>query len=192
MSSLEKFRRHLKSGNVYQRSDLKRWSRSADRYLKVLIKEGLLVKLFRGVYFYPENTVFGKTVPKDQQLVSAFLKDDNFLLISKNLYNGLGVGTTQLYNEQIVYNQKHSGKFKLGKRIFHFKVLPRFPKKINPEFLLVDLVNNVDSLAEDKARILSSVERKIRSMERRKLQKTAKTYANAKSKKFWNKIFGES
>lgn len=70
-------------------------------------------------------------------------------MTSLNAYNSLGVGTTQLYNNRIVYNHKRHGDFTLGNRTFSFKVKPHFPKKVTIELLLIDMVNNLDQLAED-------------------------------------------
>jgi hypothetical protein len=41
--------------------------------------------------------------PAEETLIRSFLKDDRFLLTSPNVYNSLGIGTTQLYNKQLVY-----------------------------------------------------------------------------------------
>ena len=46
--------------------------------------------------------------PKDNDLMSCFLRDDHFLLYSLNQYNSLGVGLTQVYNRVVVLNRKRS------------------------------------------------------------------------------------
>jgi hypothetical protein len=121
--------------------------------------------------------------PKDDELVEAFLKDENFLLLSPNSYNSLGLGTTQLYNKTMVYNHKRHGIFKLGNRSFEFRVKPRFPKKVDKEFLLVDLLNNLDSLAENKGNVLAMVEKQLNKFEISKLQKTVSAYGAGRTKK---------
>ena len=129
MSVLNELKQHLTPGYVYRRADLAQWSKAVDRHLKQLVKDGTLQKVYQGVYVYPRKTSFGKAAPEDCKLVEAFLKTDDFLLFSPNVYNALGVGTAQLYNEQIVYNRKRHGKFKLGNRTFSFQVKPCFPKR---------------------------------------------------------------
>ena len=123
---------------------------SVDRDIHGLVQDGTLQKLSRGLFYYPKESVFCKMPPDGNDLVRTFLKDDHFLLTSPNLFNSLGVGTTQLHNQQVVYNHKRHGKFKLGNEEYDFRVKPRFPRKLTPEFLLVDLVNTLDNLAEDK------------------------------------------
>ena len=116
-------------------------------------------------------------------MIRSFLKDDRFLLTSPNAYNSLGVGTTQLYNKRTVYNHKRHGKFKQGNRTFDFQIKPHFPKKATEEFLLVDLVNNLSSLAEDQKEVLKNISSKVRSMDPMKLERSVSTYGNVKAKK---------
>jgi hypothetical protein len=156
--------------------------------LDVLLKEETLQKLSQGLYYFPEETTFGKTPPEEEVLVRSFLKDDRFLLTSPNAYNSLGVGTTQLYNQRIVYNYKRHGEFKLGNKKFSFRVKPHFPKKITPEFLVVDLVNNLETLAEDHKEVLKNLSSKIRLMDAEKIEEAVMEYGNAKTKKIFGKI----
>lgn len=183
MGKLQELKRHLRRGRVYRRSDLLKWSASVDRHLDELVSEGALEKLSQGLYYYPELSSFGKTPPREEVVVKSFLKDDRFLLTSLNAYNSLGVGTTQLYNRQIVYNHKRHGDFTLGNKTFSFRVKPHFPRKITPEFLLVDLLNNLDQLAEDHDELLKKVKSKATAMDPRKLNHALREYGTAKTKK---------
>jgi len=183
MSKLEELKKHLKRGKVYRRTELTKWSTSVDRHLDELLKDGTLQKLSQGVYYFPKGTAFGETPPEEEMLVRSFLKDDRFLLTSPNAYNSLGVGTTQLYNQRMVYNHKRHGEFKLGNRKFSFRIKPHFPKKATPEFLLVDLVNNLETLAEDHKEVLKNVFFKVRTMDKKRLERSILEYGNAKAKK---------
>jgi len=183
MAKLDELKKNLKKGEVYRRTDLMRWSKSVDRHLEALLKEGTLQKLSQGVYYYPKETAFGKTPPDEEVLVRSFLKDDRFLLTSPNLYNSLGVGTTQLYNLRRVYNHKRHGEFTLGNRKFDFQVKHHFPNKLTQEFLLVDLINNLDKLAEDKQEVLKNVMKKAKTMDARKLAHSVALYGTTKTKK---------
>lgn len=182
-SSLARLRSHLKKGHVYRREDLLSFSNAVDRHLKQLVDEGDIERLAQGLYYVPKSSAFGRVPPRDHELVEAFLKDENFLLLSPNSYNSLGLGTTQLYNKTMVYNHKRHGIFKLGNRSFEFRVKPRFPKKVDKEFLLVDLLNNLDSLAENKGNVLAMVEKQLNKFEISKLQKTVSAYGAGRTKK---------
>ena len=183
MNRLEELKKHLKRGQAYRRDDLTKWSKSVDRHLDALVEEDTLQKLSQGLYYYPKLSAFGKTPPEEEVLIRSFLKDGRFLVTSPSSYNSLGVGTTQLYNERTVYNHKRHGEFKLGNRKFSFRIKPHFPSKITKEFLLVDLLNNLESLAEDPAAVLKNVALKVRTMDTKKLKRNVSKYGNAKTKK---------
>ncbi|MES2673972.1 MAG: DUF6088 family protein [Pseudomonadota bacterium] len=188
MSALNELKQHLTPGQVYRRADLAQWSNAVDRHLKQLVEEGALQKVSQGVYACPKKTSFGKAAPEDYKLVEAFLKTDDFLLFSANTYNALGVGTTQLYNEQVVYNRKRHGKFKLGNRTFNFQMKPYFPKEVSKEFLLVDLVNNLNKLAEEPDAVLKRVSHVAATMNPSSLKKDAQLYGGVRAKKLFAAI----
>ena len=191
MNRLMQLKKNLKPGTVYRRSDLEQWSKSVDRHTRELVEEGVLKKLQNGLYFYPKESTFGKVPPTDEQLVRTFLKDNNFLLTSPNTYNALGLGTTQLYNTRVVYNHKRHGKFTLGNRTFDFQRKYNFPKKLTQEFLLVDLMNNLNSLAEDKNEVETRAKEKALTMNSKKLLANAKKYGKVRTKKFFNSLFAD-
>jgi hypothetical protein len=185
MTKLRELKKHLRPGQVYRREDLAHWSSAVDRHLKQLVDDGTLTKLAGGLYLYPKATAFGKAPAQDDKLVATFLKDDRFLLASPNAYNSLGVGTTQLYDKTVVYNHKRHGTFSLGGRSFEFRMKPSFPKTLSREFLLVDLVNNLDRLAESRNEVLARVKERAASYDRPRLQRAARDYGNVRTRKFF-------
>lgn len=187
MTKVEELKRRLRPGQVYRREGLAQWSNAVDRHLRQLVKDGTLTKLAGGLYAYPKQTVFGKAPAEDGKLVATFLKDRRFLLASPNAYNSLGVGTTQLYDKTVVYNHKRHGEFSLGGRKFDFRMKPSFPRSLNKEFLLVDLVNNLDQLAESKDEVLHRIQERVASYSKPRLQRAARDYGNVRTKKFFSK-----
>lgn len=188
MHTLAQLEKHLHPGSVYRRSDLEKWSKAVDRHLQQLQKKGVLTKLSGGLYYYPKKTAFGEAPANDQTLVASFLKDNRFLLTTPNAYNSLDVGTTQLYSETVVYNHKRHGHFRLGGRVFDFRMKPYFPSKLSPEFLLVDLVNNIEKLAEDKNMVLNNVKKKALSMDRKALSQAVRHYGGTRARKFFSEV----
>jgi len=179
---VNELKKNLKEGKVYRRAELTRWSNAIDRHLSELLKAGFIQKLSTGLYYVPKKNIFGSVPPDDKSLVRTFLKDDDFLLTSLNAYNSLGVGTTQLYNTRVVYNHKRHGEFELGGKKFFFHAKHKFPNKHTPESLLVDLVNNLEQLAEDKSTILNNVRIKATTMNKRILKQAVLNFGNAKAK----------
>ncbi|MNK21259.1 hypothetical protein D3C87_395120 [compost metagenome] len=185
MKKIDNLHKNLKRGNVYRRADLARFSSAVDRHLAEMVGDGTLLKLSQGLYYFPRQSAFGPVPPDEATLVKSFLKDGEFLITSPNAYNSLGVGTTQLYNKRVVYNHKRHGEFELGGTRFSFVAKPRFPKKATPEFLLVDLVNNIGNLAEDPELMMRQVQSRALSMDAVKLKQAVRSYGGVKAKKIF-------
>jgi hypothetical protein len=185
MDSLQTLKKHLKAGKVYRRADLLPYTNAPDRHLAALVGEGSLTKVSQGVYYVPRTTDFGVPPPDDKTLVKSFLKDDRFLILSPNMYNMLGLGTTQLYNERVVYNHKRHGIFELGGLKFRFHRKQVFPSVLTKEFLLVDLISNLKTLAEDENILLENVRQKAAEIDIDKLSKVVERYGSIKAKKIF-------
>lgn len=192
MAKLEELKKRLRPGKVYRREDLSKWSTSVDRHLQELVLDGKLEKLSQGLYYSPKQSAFGKTPPDENELLEGFLKTDRFLVTSPNLYNSLGLGTTQLYNKRIVYNNKRHGLVKLGNREYQFHFKLDFPNMLSKEFLMVDLVNNLESLAEDSKQVLAKVADKVTTLDQRKLNLAVKRYGHVATKKIFASLLPKS
>ncbi len=185
MTALERLKGHIEEGQAYRRENMARWSNAIDRHIRRLVGEGFLVKLSGGLYMRPKMTAFGRVPAPERVVVEAFLKDGRFLLASPNQYNMLGLGTTQLYNETVVYNHKRHGVLNIGGRTFRFEKNRLFPAEATQEFLLVDAVNNVDRLAEDREVVLEKVRKRARTMDQEALIQAVREYGSERSKKFF-------
>jgi hypothetical protein len=111
--------------------------------------------------------------------------------VSPNSYNSLGIGTTQLYNKKVVYNHKRHGKFIIGNREFDFQRKYDFPSKLTQEFLLVDLVNNLNELAEDHDLVLNKAIAKALQLPYLKVKNAVTKYGNVKTKKLFKKVLNK-
>ncbi len=182
---------HIKPGGVYRRSDLEYYSSAIDRHLAQLVAEGSLVKLAQGLYHAPKNTKFGAIPPGDDEIVARFLNDDDFLIVSPNDYNMLGLGLTQLYNTVWVYNHKRKGVFLFNGCAFDFKIKSKYPRQITTEFLFVDLMNNLDLIAEDVPYILKLARERLTNMDQNAIIKMAQRYGSVKTRKILKGILIE-
>lgn len=186
MYSYEQLNKHLRNGHVYRRDMLLPYSKALDRDLDMLVEKGLLRKVAAGLYYKPAMSELGTLPPKDDNLVRVFLRDNHFLLYSLNQYNSLGVGLTQLYNRVIVLNRKRHGVFRLGNKEFDFRRPGKgFPRKVTPEFLLVDLVDNLAELAEDTSLVKENVRKNLANFDRDKLLHLAREYGKVSTRKFF-------
>jgi hypothetical protein len=189
MNSHQKLASHLKPGQIYRREALAPFSKAIDRDLMTLIDKGVLKKLSAGLYYKPTTSRFGTLPPDDEKLVRSFLRDDLFLLYSWNQYNTLGLGLTQLYNRVVVYNRKRHGLFQLGGKTFDFRRPARgFPSELTPEFLLVDLINNLNELAEDADFVKTQIKKNIQRFNSKKLAWNVRQFAKIATKHFFKEI----
>lgn len=181
MTALNALKKRLRPGQVYRRKDLAHWSNAIDRHLRLLLDEGRLEKVGPGLYMAPRTTRFGSAPANPDKLVETFLGDDRFLMVAPNAYNSLRVGTTQLYNEPVVYNRKRHGRFMLDGRPYDFRMRTSFPSNLSEEFLLVDLLHNLNRLPEDKTAILPKALERARKMNRARLTRAVKEFGSARA-----------
>ncbi len=100
-----------------------------------------------------------------------------------NAYNSLGLGLTQLYNTTWVYNHKRHGEFFLNGKNLLFKLKSAFPVTLSKEFLVVDLINNLDELAEDQEQIVKNFQKNVNRFEAHELARMAQQYGSGRTKK---------
>ena len=180
---MNQLNQYINQGDVYRRSDLEYYSNSIDRHLAELTSEGILIKVSQGLYYAPRKSKFGVVPPDENALIERFLKDEDFLLVSPNAYNSLGFGLTQLYNITWVYNHKRKGIVELNGKQFEFKLKTSFPKAVSKEFLLVDLLNHLELLAEDQAAVLNKLPSKLEEYHLNELMKITQQYGSGKTKR---------
>ena len=190
MERIEQLKNHMRPGRAYRRAELLRlpFSSSLDRDLRSLVAAGEVEKAGGGLYFRPRTSRYGPLPAEQNDLLKSFLKSDDFLVMSLNDYNALGVGTTQLYTLQLVYNHKRDGRMKLGGMSYYFIKSRQFPKKPTREFLYVDLVNNLRLLAEDTEKVKKRLAAKLFGEELAKVRRLAEKYGTARSLKFFNSL----
>lgn len=186
----EQLLENMEEGAVYRRAELSTFSNSVDRHLDELVNTGKLNRLAAGLYMRPKKSAFGNVPAAEDSLVETFLKDTRYLVNSYNNYNQLGLGLTQVYNGNIVYNYKRHGEFELGGKKFFFKRVPRFPKKLSKEFLLIDLLNNLKNVAEDENQVVENFLKDKNKFDMKKVLSVAKMYARPRAKRILDMAYG--
>lgn len=193
MARLDELKKHFRPGKSYRRAELAAWSKSVDRDLQALVLQGFLKKLRTGMYYCPKQSAFGEVPVDDHELVRTFLKDNRFLLTSPNAYNSLGLATTQLYNKRVVYNHKRHGDFELGGRTYSFRMKHHFPpQSATEEFLLVDLMNNLEELAEDRELLRHRVRGRALAMNPSRLNKAVHEYGTVATRHFFDGVLASA
>lgn len=175
----------MEPGRVYRRKELSSLSSNLTRDLNKLVEQRELVRAAAGLYYRPQTTSVGPAPASSEELVRAFLSGDPFLFVSFNEYNLLGLGLTQLYNQQFVYNRKRRGDFVLDGKRFSFRRPRDFPEKLTKEFLFVDLFNNRAELSGDTSELEALLAEKAKEADERALLEAAKHYGKVATRKFF-------
>lgn len=183
VTALEKMSKLLVEGSVYRRSDFTNVSSNVDRNLKELVNRGELKKLQNGLYLHPKKTPFGEALPDEDALLQKFLDDDHFVVYGPSMFNSLGLGTTQLYNEKVVFNRKRHGVMSLGGRTYTFYRWKEAPKNLSKEFLLVEMFNRLDELSENREEVVSNLKKKLSEFNLLKLNNSLNRFGTKSTQK---------
>ena len=188
MNAMNRIRNRMMPGEVYRRAELAQYSDSLDRDLRQLVDADEVRKLWRGVYYRPEVCFFGKAYPEFKKILAAFLGDDDFFMTSLNVYNSLDIGTTQLYNQHLVYTKKLRGQRKVfGQNCFFMN--RKFPKRPTLEFYYVDLFNNLEMLAEEQDQVKMYAIENIFELGFDKVRHAAHAYGKATTIKLFDQLY---
>ncbi len=185
---LLKFVDSLKSRKVYRAKELQKYSSNLSRDLKDLVDHGLLGYVGYGLYYRIEKLGELELPPEEESLLSKFLNSKDYVLRTIGDFNSLRLGTTQhTPGLTMVYNSKKSGVFELGKRTYHFK-RRKFPNKNLNEFLLVDMLNNLEKVGVDREEFLTNLRRRWidLTLDKNEVLKQAQKYG-----KYWVKKYFE-
>lgn len=190
MKNAEKLKEAMEPGRVYRRQDLEGLSAAVDRDLKTLVDSGEARKLSGGLYCRPKPSQWGTLPPEDRELVRAFLKTDDFRLTSYNDYNVLGLGLTQVYTVYVVYNHKRTGDFTLGGKEFQFRRVPAYPTgDVEPEYLLVDMLNNLRRLPDNVELVLRNLKKGVQRFDRTRVLDCLERYGNPAAKRLLREAY---
>ena len=72
--------------------------------------------------------------------------------------------------------------------MFEFRRKPCFPKKMTEEFLLVDLMNNLEQVAEDQQSLVSRVKEKSERLDSKSLKHAAHEFGTVRTRKFFDNV----
>jgi len=132
----------LHSGRVYRTSEFAAWTSNPARLVDALAERGVLRRLAHGLYMRVEHTKFGGVRrADDDELLRAFLADDNFVVTGSEAWNALGLGAKAVLAAPFVYNHQRTGDVTLDGRRFVFRRC-KFPRQPTPEWFAVDLLEN--------------------------------------------------
>jgi len=132
----------LHSGRVYRTIEFAAWTSNPARLVDALAARGVLRRIAHGLYMRVDRTKFGGVRrADDDELLRAFLADDNFVVTGSEAWNALGLGAKAVLSAPFVYNHQRTGEVTLDGRRFVFRRC-KFPRQPSPEWFVVDLLAN--------------------------------------------------
>jgi hypothetical protein len=133
----------LEAGQVLRTRELRRWSANPTRLAMRLVRDGRLCRAAHGLFYVPVPSRFGPAPPAEEEILRAFFGGGPFIISGPSKWNVLGLGSTSLFAETLVYNTKRSGRFLFdGRRYLLRRVL--FPGDPSPEYFVIDLLQQHD------------------------------------------------
>ena len=150
----------LHPGTVYRTAALRRWGGNPTRLAHRLEREGTVQRLGHGLVYVPKQTRFGPVPPTDEALLDAFLDGTPYLVSGPPRWNALGLGSTAMHVNPLVYNTKRTGVFVIGGRSFELQRVA-FPSVPSAEWFLVDLLRHADSACMDRKDLLDNLVRAL-------------------------------
>lgn len=151
---------HLEPGRVYRTRHFARWDSNPTRLVNRLVARGDLRRLRHGLYHCPKRSRFGAVPPDDDAILCALLDGTPYVVTGPERWNALQLGTTALHAWPLVYNTRVSGEHELGGRRFRFR-RTAFPADPSPEWFVVDLLRNLDSVGGDAAEVAERLKQRV-------------------------------
>jgi hypothetical protein len=108
----------LEPGRAYRTRELAQWGKNPTRLAQRLVQEGKLREAAHGLYYAPMPSRFGPAPTSDHELLRGFLGPEPFVITGPAHWNALGLGSTAMFAQTLVYNTRRSAQVLLDGRCF--------------------------------------------------------------------------
>ena len=148
----------LRRDVVYRTECFAKYTRNPSRLATRLVRDGKLRRLRKGMFYVPGEKIGSVEVPPpDRALLRSFFRGRPYLYTGNVAWNSLGLGTTAVEAVGLIYNTTRTGRLEIDGRRFDLRRV-RFPRKPDPEFYVVDLLNNLVRAMADAERVQLALE----------------------------------
>ncbi|MCK5882273.1 MAG: hypothetical protein KAG61_01185 [Bacteriovoracaceae bacterium] len=149
--------------------------------LSRMVKNGIIERLKKGQFYKPKNTKFGKTGPREDEVIQILLNDGR--ISGCEAYNRLGI-TTQVPNEIIIVGKKYNRKSKIGNlKVRYQKREGDFPIEDGLYLQILDALKDIKKIPGtsilDALKRLISIISKMNREDQRKIIKYGLNYKPA-------------
>jgi len=172
-------------GEVYRRQD-SRLVEGVDRHLKELVEEGRLPGRNRPLSL-PQGDGVRESAPGRCELVASFLKEHHFLLLRPTPTTASASGRRSFTTRRLSIIASGTENSRSADVCLIFGL----SRSRNSErgILLVDLVNNLDQLAESRDEVLTRFKQRVLTFDGARLERAAGDYGTVRTKKFFHRRF---
>jgi hypothetical protein len=125
------------------------------------VRRGALVKLRQGLYYCPKSSRFGVVPPSDDEVLQALFGGAPYVITGLERWNTLGLGTTALSTDRLVYNTKRTGTLEVGGRRYRLRRVA-FPVDPPAEWYVVDLLQHTDEAGVSRATVATALRRALK------------------------------
>ncbi len=151
----------LRRDVVYRTEYFAKYTRNPSRLATRLVRDGKLRRLRKGMFYVPGEKIGSvEVLPPDRALLRSFFRGRPYLYSGNVAWNSLGLGTTAVEAVALIYNTTRTGRLEIDGRRFDLRRV-RFPRKPDPEFYVVDLLNNLERAMADAERVQLALERAL-------------------------------
>ncbi len=118
------------------------------KILERLVKQGVLVKIGKGIYSIPEKTKFGPVAPSEEKTITTFIpKKEYGCEIGYGMYHKLGLTTQIAKNRYFLVSKLEATQKKVGNLIF-IRTGMRFSNETVKMIQLLEILQNFESFED--------------------------------------------
>ena len=183
----------LQPGRVYRTRELAQWGKNPTRLAQRLVQEGKLREAAHGLYYAPMPSRFGPAPTSDHELLRGFLGPEPFVITGPARWNALGLGSTAMFAQTLVYNTRRSAQVLLDGRCFWLRRV-RFPDQPSAEWFIVDLLEHHEMAGASLEELAAALRQTLRAgrWDKERLAQMAHDYASKPTRALVQACLGAS
>ena len=128
--------------------------------LERMCKSGKLVKAAKGTYYIPKASRFGTIPLSEEEIISAFTKEESGTIVGYSLYNQLGI-TTQISKATEVLSSVLDSQTKTIRNVVVHYLPLRFTEAVKQTVQALDVLQNIEHIQNINYRALVSYTKSI-------------------------------
>lgn len=117
------------------------------KMLERLCENGEIVKISKGIYYYPKKGKYGMVPPSEKEIVDVFTKNNTGIVVGYSLYNELNL-TTQIPKQIIVYSANTEGQVKNIGNVCIIQMRTNYSNNIKKRIRALEVLQNYNRIQD--------------------------------------------